>query len=88
MITSKLPSGFQRDVQRIKAPLFRSIDLASDSLAVMSLLLDGLSFKPENIRLDPGLYATAEAYALVTNEGIPFRDAYRRIAEKLAAGSD
>ena len=29
-ITAKLPSGFQRDVQRIKAPLFRSIDLALD----------------------------------------------------------
>jgi argininosuccinate lyase len=84
MITSKLPSGFQRDVQRIKAPLFRSIDLAQDSLAVMSLLIDGVTFNPDNIRLDPGLYTTAEAYALVSNEGIPFREAYRRVARSLA----
>ena len=84
MITSKLPSGFQRDVQRIKAPLFRSIDLANDSLAVMALVIDGLAFKPENIRLDAGLYTTAEAYALVSNEGIPFREAYRRVARLLA----
>lgn len=83
MITSKLPSGFQRDVQRIKPPLFRSIDLAGDSLAVMSLLLDGLAFQPKNVRMDPGLYATAEAYALVESEGIPFREAYRRIARSL-----
>lgn len=81
MITSKLPSGFQRDVQRIKAPLFRSIDLAQESLAVMTLLIDGLSFNPDNIRLDAGLYATEQAYALVTDEGIPFREAYRRVAE-------
>ena len=83
MITSKLPSGFQRDVQRIKAPLFRSIDLVNDSLAVMALLIDGIVFQPDNIRLDAGLYATADAYALVTEEGIPFREAYRRVADSL-----
>lgn len=84
-ITAKLPSGFQRDVQRIKAPLFRSIDLALDGLDVMTLVVDGLDFRPENIRLDPGLYATEKAYSLVTSEGIPFREAYRRVAEALIA---
>ncbi len=83
MITAKLPSGFQRDVQRIKAPLFRSIDLADDSVAVMTIVIDGLAFRPENIRLDGGIHATARAYALVTEEGIPFREAYRRVAAEL-----
>ncbi|MDH5228287.1 MAG: argininosuccinate lyase, partial [Gammaproteobacteria bacterium] len=31
-ITAKLPSGYQRDLQLIKAPLFRSIDIALESL--------------------------------------------------------
>lgn len=84
-ISSKLPSGFQRDVQRIKAPLFRSIDLALDSTSVMTLVIDGLRFLPGNIRMDPGLYATEQAYALVRSEGIPFREAYRRIAAELSA---
>ena len=79
-ITAKLPSGFQRDVQRIKAPLFRSIDLALDSASVMAFVINGMGFKEDKIKLDPGLYATERAYALVANEGIPFRDAYRRIA--------
>ena len=83
-ITAKLPSGFQRDVQRIKAPLFRSIDLALDGLSVMALVIDGVSFRPDNIRLDAGLDAAERAYALVTSEGIPFRDAYRRVAAELA----
>ena len=87
-LTSKLPSGFQRDVQRIKAPLFRSIDLAMDSVSVMRLVADGVDFIPENIRLDPGLYATERAYALVTDEDIPFREAYRRIAAELTADRD
>lgn len=81
-ITAKLPSGFQRDLQRIKPPLFRSIDLAIDGVDIMALVLDGVSFRPENIRMDPGLYAAEEAYALVRAEGIPFREAYRRIAAK------
>jgi len=82
MITAKLQSGYQRDLQRLKAPLFRAIDLAIDSVDIMAFLLDGLSFLPENITLDPGSYATEEAYKLVTEDGMPFRDAYRQVAEK------
>jgi argininosuccinate lyase len=82
MITAKLQSGYQRDLQRLKAPLFRGIDLATDSVDIMAHVLDGLAFRPENIRLDPGLYATAEAYRLVTEDGVPFREAYRIVARR------
>jgi len=84
MITAKLPSGYQRDLQRLKAPLFRSIDLATDSVDIMAYVLDGLKFQPDNISLDDGIFATAEAYRLVREEGIPFRDAYRQVAERYA----
>jgi len=80
MITAKLPSGYQRDLQRLKAPLFRAIDLAADSIDVMAYVLDGLRFAPDRIRLDAGLYATEQAYRLVRDDGVPFRDAYRRVA--------
>ena len=83
MVTAKLPSGFQRDVQRIKAPLFRSIDLVKDSLGVMALSIDGVSFQPDHIELSPEIHAAEQAYALVAEEGIPFREAYRRIARDL-----
>jgi argininosuccinate lyase len=82
MITAKLPSGYQRDLQRLKPPVFRAIDLAIDSVDIMAYLLDGLAFRPENIKLDEGIFATAEAYRLVTEEGLPFREAYRKVAEK------
>jgi argininosuccinate lyase len=84
MITAKLPSGYHRDLQRLKAPLFRGIDLATDSVDIMAYLLQGLEFIPENIHLDDGIFATAEAYRLVNDEGIPFRDAYRRVAKRYA----
>ena len=82
MITAKLPSGYHRDLQRLKPPVFRAIDLAIDSVDIMAYLLDGLKFRPENIELDEGIFATAEAYRLVTEEGLPFREAYRKVAEK------
>ena len=82
MITAKLPSGYHRDLQRLKPPLFRGIDLAVDSVDIMALVLDGLAFREENIELDAGSYATAEAYRLVTEDGLAFREAYRRVAEK------
>jgi argininosuccinate lyase len=83
-ITAKLPSGYHRDLQRIKAPLFRSIDLAADVLAIMAHALPDVRFRPENIRLGPELDAAAQANELVVKEGLPFREAYRRIAALLA----
>jgi argininosuccinate lyase len=79
---AKLPSGYQRDLQLLKAPLFRGIDQALQSLDIAAAALAALVFRPERIRLDPTLHAAEEAYALVLREGIPFRDAYRRIAER------
>jgi len=84
-IVAKLPSGFQRDLQRLKPPVFRAIDLTIESVDIMAYLLSTVRFRTDNIRLEPGLYAAGEAYRLVVTEGIPFRDAYRRVAERLAA---
>jgi argininosuccinate lyase len=83
-ITAKLPSGYHRDLQRIKAPLFRSIDLAIAVLAIMAHALPDVRFRPENIRLPPELDAAAQANELVVKEGLPFREAYRRVAALLA----
>ena len=81
-ITAKLPSGYHRDLQLLKAPLFRGIDLALETCAVMAHALAGVRFRREHIELDPSLFATEEAYRLVLDEGIPFREAYRRVASR------
>jgi len=82
-ITQKLTSGYHRDLQLIKPPLFRGIDSCLQTLAILPGALDGVSFRPENIHLDPGIHAAAAANALVSDEGIPFREAYARVAAKL-----
>ena len=45
LITLKLPSGYHRDLQRLKSPLFRAIDLAIDSVDIMAYLLSGMQFQ-------------------------------------------
>ena len=82
-IVAKLPSGYQRDLQLIKAPLFRAIDVCLDTLAIVAAALPGVKFRPEHIVLDPAIHAAEAANELVVKEGISFRDAYRKIAEKL-----
>ena len=82
-ITAKLNSGYHRDLQRIKAPLFRAIDLTLDSTAIMAQTLGDVEFIADNIVLDDGLYAAERANRLVVTEGIPFREAYQRVAAEL-----
>jgi argininosuccinate lyase len=82
MLTAKLQSGYQRDLQRLKAPLFRGLDLCADSVDIMAHVLDGMRFDPGKIELDDGIFATEEAYRLVREEGLPFRLAYQQVARR------
>jgi argininosuccinate lyase len=86
-VTQKLNSGYHRDLQLIKPPLFRGIDSCQQTLEIMPSALAGVRFKPDNIRLDPGIHSAAAANALVAKDNIPFREAYRRIAARLKGSS-
>ncbi len=83
-LCAKLPSGYQRDLQLLKVPLFRGIDIAQQTLDILPVALDAMRFRPESIHLDPAIHAAEEANRLVVSEGIPFREAYRRVAAKLS----
>jgi argininosuccinate lyase len=82
-VCAKLPSGYHRDLQLLKFPLFRGIDLAQQTLAILPAASDAISFRAESVRLDPAIRAAEEANRLVVAEGIAFREAYRRVAAKL-----
>jgi argininosuccinate lyase len=81
-IAAKLPSGYHRDLQLLKAPLFRGIDLARDTLAIIAAALPGVRFRADRIRLPPEIHATEEAYRLVLEQGLPSRAAPRRGAPR------
>jgi argininosuccinate lyase len=82
-VCAKLPSGYNRDVQLVKFPLFRGIDLALETLAILPPAIAAMHFNREAIKLDPAINAAEEANRLAVREGIPFREAYRRVAAKL-----
>lgn len=81
-IGTKLTSGYHRDMQILKPPLFRGIDLAMEVLAILARALPEVQFIHENIRMEQQLYATEEANRLVTEQGMSFRDAYREIGRR------
>jgi len=86
-ICAKLPSGYQRDLQLLKFPLFRSIDLALQTLDILPPAIDAMKFRPDRIELDPAIHAAEQANRLVVQEGIPFREAYKRVGAKLKGES-
>jgi argininosuccinate lyase len=81
-LTQRLTSGYHRDLQLIKPPLFRGIDSCMQTLDILPTALAGVRFRSDKIRLDPSIHAAGQANALVA-AGIPFREAYRRVAAKL-----
>jgi argininosuccinate lyase len=77
-----LPSGYNMDYQETKAPLLEAVAIVLESLEVTQLFAAGLIFDRERMKTacTPELFATDRAYAL-TVQGVPFRDAYRKVAE-------
>ena len=83
-ITSKMTSGYHRDLQLIKEPLFWCLDQAATMLGVMAHAIPGITFDGERTgaAMDPSLFATERAYRLVKEKGVPFREAYKLVAEQ------
>lgn len=79
-----LPSGYNMDSQDTKKPFMDALDLAAQSSAVAALVVSQLVPNEERLlaACTPELYATDIAYDLV-RQGVPFRDAYRQVAESI-----
>ncbi len=84
-ITLGLPSGYSRDLQDTKALCLDGLRLARQGLAVAAAAVPTL--EPVRARIEaaltPDLYATDEAYRLVREQGMAFRDAYRQVGRNL-----
>jgi argininosuccinate lyase len=84
-VLNGLPSGYQRDLQEDKEPLFDAADTLEVVLPALAGCVETLRFDPQAMRLAasaPELFATEVAEALVRS-GVPFREAHRRIGETL-----
>jgi len=86
-LTLGLSSGYSRDLQDSKAMLIDGIGLALGNCAIGARAIPALQPQRERIEaaLSPELYATDEAYKLVRESGLSFRDAYQQVGRSLDA---
>ena len=80
-VTGKLTSGYHRDLQGIKKPLFRGLASVRDTAVVMAHALPGVAFDGPRMAaaIDDSMHAAERANRLAAAQGIPFREAYRRV---------
>lgn len=84
-IIRSLPSGYNRDLQETKEPLFNSLDIVFSSVKIMIKTIKHLKVN-EHILLGsfpPEIYATDKVYQRVLEKGLSFRDAYKIVGTHL-----
>jgi argininosuccinate lyase len=83
-----LPSSYHRDQQLLKAPFLETMAKGEELFRVFTHLLPGLQIQKEACAgaCTQELHAAKEACRLAA-EGMPFRDAYRVVAQKIKDGS-
>jgi len=82
MLVSNLPSGYNRDLQLLKKIVFEAFSDLTRCMEMMMLMLNNIRIR-KDITESPlynTIYSTEEVNRLVRN-GIPFRDAYKAVAE-------
>jgi argininosuccinate lyase len=87
LITNNLPSGYHRDLQLLKEGLIPAIQHTKACLEIITSSLPKLVVKAGI--LDDKLYDylfSVEAVNELVQKGIPFREAYKQIGEKIASG--
>jgi argininosuccinate lyase len=88
LITNNLPSGYHRDFQLLKEGLFPAIENLKACLDIAIFAIKDIQVK-EHI-LDDKKYDylfTVDALNELVVAGIPFRDAYKAVAEQLENGT-
>jgi argininosuccinate lyase len=88
MLTSNLPSGYNRDLQLLKQLMFDAFDEMKECLEIMILMLNNIKVR-KNITENPlynTIFSTEEVNRLV-KQGIPFRDAYKAVSEMVKNSS-
>jgi argininosuccinate lyase len=81
MLTSNLPSGYNRDLQQLKYLMFDSFADIQECMEIMIVMLNNIRVR-KNITENPlynNIFSTEEVNRLV-KQGIPFRDAYKAVS--------
>ncbi len=86
-VPANLSSGYHRDLQVVKKTVMAAVENSRLLAEAVRKALDGLEFNREaaSRTLTAEIYATHHANKQVS-EGVPFREAYRNVAEMIGEG--
>ena len=87
MICNNLPSGYFRDLQIIKEVFLPTFDELKDILRMVTLMMEHITVN-DHILEDPryDLMFSVEEVNRLASEGMPFRDAYKKVGLDIEAG--
>jgi argininosuccinate lyase len=88
ILLNNLPSGYHRDLQLTKEILFPVFQQLRNCIEMTSLMMSHISFKTDILKDERYRYIfSVEAVNELVNQGVPFREAYKKIGDKIADGS-
>jgi argininosuccinate lyase len=87
-LASGLPSNYHRDLQLLKKPLFGAVQSMQGWLDVLIALVPALQVDVTKAAAacSDDTYGAHQAFVLA-QDGMPFRDAYKQVAQQLENGS-
>ena len=88
LMTTNLPSGYQRDLQLLKEHIIPAFKNLQDCLAMAGLMLTNIQVKKDILKDEKYkyLFSVEEVNKLVL-QGTPFRDAYKKIGMDIETGN-
>jgi argininosuccinate lyase len=88
LLLVNLPSGYHRDLQLTKEILFPAIKALRDCLQMATLMLSSIRIAGDILNDKKYEYLfSVEAVNELVNQGLPFREAYREIADRIQQGT-
>ena len=89
LICNNLPSGYFRDLQIIKEIFLPSFDELKDCLLMATRMMSEIKINETILNDDryAPIFSVEEVNRLVAEEGLPFRDAYKKVGLEIEAGN-
>ena len=88
LMTTNLPSGYHRDLQLLKEHLFPAFKTLTDCIEMAGLMLSNIDIKKDILADEKYKYLfSVEEVNKLVNNGVPFRDAYKKVGLDIEAGN-
>jgi argininosuccinate lyase len=87
MMTTNLPSGYHRDLQLLKEHIIPAFENLHNCLDMAGLMLSNIEVKKDILKDEKYKYLfSVEEVNKLVGQGVPFRDAYKKIGADIEAG--